>query len=186
MDIEKDANLGSGNIIQEFNINTVHHLYPNAQTVINNIGSGNEKAIDNSKAEKPKSKKLMEECEISSIRAQIKHYVNCLIGQVVGSWISHYDKLWDGILDLPVVAAKVYDRGKQQNTNFNRNLVANIIHFLGNGKEKENRIYKDYSAALFTEKLEADKEHSVRAALGQDPPEEITYHLVAFLETFQL
>ena len=36
--------------------------------------------------------------------------------------------LWRSILALPEVDAVVYNPGKQKNTTFNRNLIANIIY----------------------------------------------------------
>ena len=48
--------------------------------------------------------------------------------------------------------------------------VANIIHCL----DRFDFYEEIYSAAAFTYALEADKDHSIRRALGQDPPNEIT------------
>lgn len=67
----------------------------------------------------------------------------------------------------------IFNPGKQQDTNFNRNLVANIIHYLdGRGVYKDN-----YNAALFAQILEGDKDHSVRSALGKYPSEDIVSRL---------
>ncbi len=125
-------------------------------------------------------------CETDNLREQILVYVNYLNGQVVDAWKSRYVKLWEGILDLDIVAKAVYNPGKQQGTNFNRNLVANIIHYLGNQNQENRRVFKDYNAARYTEKLELNKDHSVRAALGQDPTEEICKALDKYIENFLL
>lgn len=186
MIIDKDTNLGTGNIIQEFNIGTVGQLNPVATTVINHYGSDGELVNANPKASKPEPKPVSAVHEIPPLREHIMLYISCLSGQVADPWKSRYEKLWQGILDLDVVAAKVYDRGKQQKTNFNRNLVANIIYWLGNNPNSAYRVYTDYNAALFTERLEADKDHPVRAELRKDPPAEIVSRLSSFMENFLL
>lgn len=124
--------------------------------------------------------------ETQPIREQILAYVSCLSGLVSDHWKSRYMKLWEGILDLDIVAGEVYSPGKQQGTNFNRNMVANIIHYLGNPQKAENRVYADYNAARYAEKLDGDKDHSVRAALGKAPSDDIVRRLDRYLETFQL
>ena len=186
MNIEKDTNLGSGNIIQEFNIGTVEQLNPVATTVNNYYGSKDEEVETGKKPEVNARKNPIEQRELAPVREQILLYVSCLSGQVADDWKSRYQKLWDGILDIKEVAAKVYNPGKQQKTTFNRNLVANIIFYLGNHVRAEHVVYKDYNATLFTEKLEADKDHPVRAALGRFPEETIKKSLDRFMETFLL
>jgi hypothetical protein len=124
--------------------------------------------------------------ETDNLREQILVYVNYLNGLVVDAWKSRYMKLWEGILDLNMVAKAVYKPGKQQGTNFNRNLVANIIHYLGNQNQENKRVFKDYNAAQYAEKLELNKDHSVRAALGQDPTEEVCKELDKYIENFLL
>ena len=186
MNIDKDTNLGSGNIIQEFNIGSVGQLNPVATTVNNYYGSEDEEVETGKRPENLTPKNHMESREIAPIREQILLYVSCLSGQVADDWKSRYQKLWDGILNIKEVAAKVYNPGKQQRTTFNRNLVANIIYYLGNQTRAEYLVYKNYSATLFTEKLEADKDHPVRAALGKFPDETIKKSLDRFMETFLL
>jgi hypothetical protein len=135
---------------------------------------------------KRKGKKQAEPQETDDLREQILLYVCNLSGQVKDNWKALYKKLWNGILDLEDVKARIYNPGKQQGTNFNRNLVANIIFYLGNHTREEFLVYKNYNASLFTEKLEANKEHSVRAALGKYPPREIKMSLDKFMENFLL
>ena len=79
------------------------------------------------------NKAMMEQDMISTepIRTEIMHYVSCLRPHVAKDKRDRYMQLWDRILGLPVVEKEIYDPGKQQDTNFNRNLVANIIHCLG-------------------------------------------------------
>ena len=79
-------------------------------------------------------------------------------------WQEKYSSLWESILDLPAVASKVYDKGRQQNTTFNRNLVANILHLLA-----ERGVLATTNATKLAEALEGTSETSVRAKLGEMP-----------------
>ena len=62
----------------------------------------------------------------SAIRTEILAYVNKLRRYVNDDWKNRYTKIWEEILDLEIIAQEVYTPGKQQGTDFNRNLVANI------------------------------------------------------------
>lgn len=61
-------------------------------------------------------------------KAAIMEYVDRLKPMVKREFAETYDQLWDGILELREVKLQVYKKGKQQDTTFNRNLVAQIIH----------------------------------------------------------
>ncbi len=180
---------------QSFNIGTVHQLNNGVEKVENTYYYGvrqdgnaqpSDSQGDTSSTVTPSPVKSPIPRETAPLREQILLYVSSLSGQVADAWKSRYMKMWEDILDLEVVAADVYNPGKQQGTNFNRNLVANIIHYLGNRSRKEDCVYKDYNAAQYTEKLEGDKDHSVRAALGQNPSEKIASRLDRLMETNSL
>lgn len=82
------------------------------------------------------------------------------------------------ILALPEVEAQVYNPGKQHNTNFNRNLIANIIYIMCNAE-----VFATQNAAQLAMSLEGDKEHSVRTQLGGNPTDrEIRSAVDALLE----
>ena len=74
-----------------------------------------------------------------------------------------YDELWDAILALPAVKAIAKKTGKQQNTTFNRNLIAHILHLMMNkgvfGTKTTNQ--------AMAEALEGNKDHSVRDAVSK-------------------
>lgn len=162
MKIEIEGNPGTGNTFSETHIEHVENYNPNAQTVINNYyGTRARKENDRPKAGK--------ETDYDLIRQEILDYVSRLKRYLDNDWKQGYDKLWNDILDVPEVAEKIYDPGKQQGTNFNRNLVANIICCLST-----HGAFKDYNAAQFTEALEGDKDHSVRHALGFGPGKAIS------------
>ena len=184
MNIKIEGDPGTGNTYQVITIEHVDSYNPNATSVtVNHIYYGTREVGKGKKADV--EAKSPDECrEIQPLRDQILMYVSRLSGQVADVWKSNYMKLWEGILALDVVEKAVYNPGKQQSTTFNRNLVANIIHFLGNNAE--DCIYVDYNAAVYTEKLEGDKDHSVRAALGKDPSEDITKSLARYIQLFNL
>ena len=84
-------------------------------------------------------------------------------------WQDKYGELWEQILELPAVADKIHDKGKQQNTTFNRNLVGNILHLMAEKKV----LAITANATKMAEALEGDANASVRAKLGEMPPREV-------------
>ena len=93
------------------------------------------------------------------------NYVSCIRPKLKKELDKKYTSLWGRIVEHEAFSIELYDPGKQQCT-FNRNLVANIIHYL-NGKG----FYEEpYSAAAMTRALEAgEDQHPIRRALGIDP-----------------
>ena len=83
-------------------------------------------------------------------------------------WQDKYGELWEQILELPAVADKIHDKGKQQNTTFNRNLVGNILHLLA-----DKKVLTTNNATKLAIGLENDENASVRAKLGEMPPKEV-------------
>lgn len=185
MKVEVKGKPGTGNTFQEINIKYVKNYNPNLTTIKNYYGTrGDEtKRYDNKRQGK---KSPLDSRELHPIRKQILSYVSLLSGQVADKWKHNYMKLWNGILDLDAVSAKVYEPGKQQKTNFNRNLVANIIYLLGSDGRIKDPVYAVYNASLFTELLEGDKDHPVRAELRKSPPENLCSRIEKYIETFQL
>lgn len=166
MKIKIEGNPGTGNTFQEINIQHVENYNPNATTVINNYGTREEdKRVKGGESNSKNS--LNDMREILPIRQQILAYVSCINSIVNDDKKSGYMKMWNDILDLQVVADRVYDPGKQKGTNFNRNLVANIIHYLNNQK-----IFNEYVPAHISTLLEGSSDHSVRGELGKDPSDD--------------
>ena len=93
-------------------------------------------------------------------------------------WQEKYQALWESILELPPVACKVYDKGRQQGTTFNRNLVANILHLMA---EKKVLTFTA-SAKNMAIVLEGDADASVRAQLGVMPPREIELSIMELVK----
>ena len=83
-------------------------------------------------------------------------------------WQDKYEWLWKQILELTAVAEKIYDKGRQQNTTFNRNLVGNILHLLA-----DKKVLTTSNATKLAIGLEKDENASVRAKLGEMPEKKI-------------
>ena len=84
--------------------------------------------------------------------------------QVREEWHDKYLPLWERILELPSVASKVYNKGKQQGTTFNRSMVSNILHLLA-----ERRVLTTTNATRLAEVLEGSANASIRGSLGEMP-----------------
>ena len=67
------------------------------------------------------------------------------------------------------MADRIHDKGRQQGTTFNRNLVANILHLMAEKKV----LAITANATKMAEVLEGDANASVRAKLGEMPPKEV-------------
>lgn len=193
MKLEKDFNPGQNNTYNEYNINigTVQNFNPNATTVYNTYYGTSPMQPENAEGEsKPagnlfdRLKEPEENTDITHIRTEILNYVSRVRFFLDDKWKQGYERLWKEILDMQEVEEKIYHIGKQQGTNFNRDLVGNIIyHLSGKGIFKQ-----PYNAAEFKRHLEPDAEddHSIRKALRKEPDEMICRRLDSCIEVFQL
>lgn len=170
MEITIKGNPGTGNTFMEINIQHVENFNPAATAVTNNYNG--------TRARQQDAPQIHDVISIEHIRGEILSYVGRLCICLADEWKSSYKKLWESILDMKVISDMIYNPGKQQGTNFNRSLVANIIHYLyGKG------IYEgDYNAAHYAELLEGDKDHSVRRSLGMEPEPPIMSRLNHYFE----
>ena len=161
------------------NIGTAYNVNPNATEVHNtfNIGTREEgdKAIAEAMGGKSDGKKLgamtlremlkNDLIDTGHIQKEILNYVSCIRTKLKKEQDKRYVALWATIVEHEAFAVDLYDPGKQQCT-FNRNLVANIIHYL----DSKGFYEKPYSAAAMTRALEdGEDQHPVRSALGKDP-----------------
>lgn len=161
MDIKIEGNPGTGNSFHEYYINNVETFAPNATTVINNhYGDRKSAQAAPSKAE--------EKAGLLQRQQEIMDYVGNLKRYVAPEWKNRYESVWRSILALSEVAAAIYEPGKQKDTTFNRNLVANIIYIMYNDRDGHG-IITESNATHLAEILEGDKDHSVRRQLGQAP-----------------
>ena len=121
MDINIKGNPGTGNTFQEVHIGTVQNYNPNATTVINNNYGDKPKSA-------PAPDKTMQQAECEQLKSEIMEYVSRIKKYVADKWKNRYETIWRSVLDIPEVENLVFCPGKQKNTLFNRNLVANIIY----------------------------------------------------------
>lgn len=157
MDISISGNPGTGNTFQEIHINKVETYAPNAATVINNHYGDKKKSMSTSGTS-------FSDTDVIQRQAEILQYVGNLKQYVAKEWKNRYETTWEQILQLPEVSANAYEPGKQKDTTFNRNLIANIIYIMCN-----RGVIAEKNASTLTIALEGDKDHSVRAQLGKYP-----------------
>lgn len=127
------------------------------------------------KAERPSASNTAVD---KNIRKEIIEYACKVRYHLADEWKSRYEKMWNDILDLDVVSRDIYRVGKQQGTNFNRNLVANILCYM----DSLGVFGKRYNAASMAMALEGSKESSIRAALRKAPSAEIVSRLNRYFE----
>lgn len=171
MDINIKGNPGTGNTFQEVHIDTVQNYNPNATTVINyNYG-------DKPKAMSSPDNNMTDD-EREHLKTEIMTYVSRIKQYVANEWRNRYETTWRSVLDIPEVKSIVFSPGKQKDTLFNRNLVANIIYIMCNAG-----FYTDTNATALTIALEGDKEHSVRQQLAKGPADRLLVkHVKAMLQ----
>lgn len=167
------------------NIGHVENYNPNATTV-NNTYYGTREGRGHSEPEKPNSsaiRSMLEKDLIDKtpIREKILNYVSCIRPYLAEKWMQSYMKFWEGLIDLDVMSIDLYDHGKQQHTNFNRDLVANIIHYL----DSKGFYKKQYNSSEMTRALEGDADHPVRRALRNDPDTKYCDAIDSFLKAFK-
>lgn len=155
-----------------------------AEAITEALGTDSSKFHDSSSKSnlKPETLKLEPGIACTPIRTEIMNYVSRVRPLLIDEAKSDYMKVWEDILDLREVEALVYKPGKQKGTNFNRDLVANILYFLRNWKIYRVVYKQDYNGAALTEALEGDKEHSVKHALRDDPPQPIQEAITAMMK----
>lgn len=175
MKIDIKGNPGTGNTFQEYNIQHIGNFNPNA-TVVNN------KYIYSDKSQTDESHNSDKHHDNDALRVDILEYVSRIKPDVADAWKQVFDKLWNQILDIPEVSEKVFDHGKQQGTNFNRSLVANIIHFIGS----DHNMILGYNASKIAIKLEGSATHTVRNSLGCDPEKAICGEISSLLQKLNL
>lgn len=178
MNINIKGNPGTGNTYQEITIQHVENYNPAATTVNNYYGT---RAPGRKAA---RTTQGGETIDVAPIRQEILNYVSRLRPFLVDEQKSGYMKLWKEILELDIIASEVYNPGKQQGTNFNRSLVANIIYYLA--KKNFFGDENSYNSSQFAVALEGSAERSVRAELRMLPAPDIISRLDCVLENREL
>lgn len=159
MEIKIEGNPGTGNSYTEIHIGNVQNYNPNATTVINNNYGTRVKSQGSSDGV---------EVDKEEVYPKIISYVKKTTEKVSPDWKNKFESLWQDILKLNEVDAEVYNKGEQQGTDFNRVLVAGIIHVLMDAK-----VYVKCTYTSLAILLEGNEEHHVRQELGKYPSDEI-------------
>ena len=161
MDNQNNGKQGSGNTT--FNINHVENLVTGDVETLNNTHNEGEVKKPKLSAEDniTKGDRLQRQMEIMQYVSNLKDFV-------AKEWQSRYDDLWKSILEDTEVACVIYDPGKQQNTTFNRKLVANIIYIMC-----KLDVIDERNVTKLTLALEGNKDSSVRGQLAVNPSDEV-------------
>lgn len=172
-----EGNPGTGNTF--INIGKAINVNPNATTIENKFyfgsdGDMRETALKEPNTPMSSNKKLNtmtlremlknDLIDTLPIQKDIMNYVSCIRPYVKADCEKHYMQLWTRLLDHDSMKIDLYDPGKQD-CRFNRNLVANIIHYLdGKGFYREQ-----YNSSEMTRAVEGDVDNPVRKAFRSDP-----------------
>ena len=179
MEVKTDGNPGAGNhyteIKQEIHIGSVG-VYNNATTINNTYQDG--RLVEMQKG--------TPSTEPEAVRKEILGYVGKTLCLVEDKWKPIYMDLWNDILNLNEVKAEVYAPGRQQGTTFNRKLVANIIHYLGNFRGNKSGMFGAYSATPVVNELEGTTACSTRTELGSNPTKVIRDAIGPLLKKYNI
>lgn len=128
-----------------------------------------------------KRKRTKPELDTEVIRQEILTWVSKVRPHLDDAWKADFIKIWENVLNMQEVKEKVYDPGKQQNTNFNQYLVGRILHYMfeGCGAWSEDQ---EYNASAVCKTLIGTTEHQLRKELAKDPPEEIKNRLFKYFK----
>ena len=131
-----------------------------------NILTGDHASAPFYEAEKPAKQRSKEEADVEQATRAAMEYVGRLKEMVTPAWEERYMELFKRIFALPQVRVNIGIIGKQQGTTFNRNLVANFVQIM----LQEHDIFEpSANPSRMAEKLENNKDHSVKVALGAVP-----------------
>ena len=133
-----------------------------------NILTGDHAQAVYHEAEKPARHADKDECDVEAATRAAMEYVGRLHEMVTPAWASRYMDLFKQIFALPQVRVNIAVVGKQQGTSFNRNMVANVVQMM---LQEQDIFLPTANPSRMAEKLEHNKDHSVKAALGAVPQE---------------
>lgn len=175
MNKEKNENSGfvvnvysSGNQLIHSQVNNYYGTVCQGGTKIGNLVLDNHGTMTLSAtvADDMQEKEEKADTPLEQGKEAIMEYVDRLKPLIRHEYQERYDEIWMGILELKEVREEVYDKGKQQDTTFNRNLVAQIFHMMA-----EKICAPTIKVAHMAERLEPDKgvDHPVRKKLAEAP-----------------
>lgn len=131
-----------------------------------NILTGDHASAPFYEAEKSAKHRGNNDTDVEQATKAAMEYVGRLKDMVTPAWEERYMDMFKRIFALPQVRVNIALVGKQQGTTFNRNLVASFVQMM----LLENEIFvPTANPSRMAEKLEHNKDHSVKAALGAVP-----------------
>lgn len=191
-----------------YNIDNVETLAPNATTIVNKHyhfdgiqgtkvqGSWTSQTAKPRPSDEETLETLAEQAEAEDLKPETRRKPTALVDTEVireeiliwvskvrpllaDAWKTDYQNIWADILNMQEVKEKVYNPGKQKNTNFNQYLVGNILYYMFDqcGAWSED---KDYNASEVSMLLIGTTEHQLRKELAKFPPEEIKNRLHSY------
>ena len=169
MDETTQAAMESGRPLTIFNIREVHQLNPNATHVTNHYYGDQfvPKEHVHTAITSPHNKT---QPATRNPQLIIDYVMRLHPIHVRQEWREKYQALWNDVLELPAVADRIYDKGKQQHEyEFNRDLVGKILRLL----KTEGVMTHQANATKMSEELEGNKNSSVRTHLGLMPPDDV-------------
>lgn len=110
----------------------------------------------------------------------VMEYVGRLRPLVKEEYREKYDQIWEGILEISQVKAMIYNKGKQQDTTFNRNLLAQLIH------QVEVIYLPTANTVQMATYLEPEKgvNHPVRQRLGEAPEKTVKKAVAEYMKGY--
>ncbi len=169
-----EGNPGQGNTFVK--IGHVENYNPHATSVTTNITNNNYYGMreDEGAAGKPGERNLgnmtLREMlqggyvDTGNIQKLVMNYVSCIRPFVKEELDKPYMQLWTRILEHDAFKVDLYDPGKQS-CRFNRNLVANVMHYLD-----DKGFYKrPYNQSEMARAVEGDADSPVRKGFREYP-----------------
>lgn len=133
-----------------------------------NVLTGDHASAPFYEAEKSAKQPSKDEADVEQATRAAMEYVGRLKDMVAPAWEERYMELFKRIFALPEVRVNIAIVGKQQGTTFNRNLVAGCVQLM---LQEHDIFLPTANPSRMAEKLENNKDHSVKAALGAAPPD---------------
>lgn len=131
-----------------------------------NILTGDYASAPFYEADKSSKHRSNNDTDVEQATQAAMEYVGRLKDMVTPAWEERYMDMFRRIFALPQVRVNIAIVGKQQGTTFNRNLVASFVQLM----LQEHEIFvPTANPSKMAEKLENNKDHSVKAALGVVP-----------------
>lgn len=160
-----NLNPGGGIAHQEIHIHgTVEQVYTAATSVTNTYNYYD-------KGAKPQGEKAA--IDRATAKKEILKDVELLVDLVRKPRRPVFMDLWNDILELKEVKYDFNIPGKNEDKQYNRKLVAGIIHFIGSDENNCLGWFDKYNASEITRILLKSSKKSIRGELGAQPSAEV-------------